>query len=310
MAAFLAWVARQGRYCLIAGLAAGLAFPGIAEALRPWVAEFIVALLVVTGARVGARAALGSLDALGPAMARIACLQALLPLAALAIFSGSGLFAAPLALAVVLMLAAPSLTGAPNFAIMIGHDPAPGMRLVVLSTLLFPLTALPVLAVLDPAGTGPLGAVRAALMLLVAILGAVGVGFAIRRVFPQLGGDGAKQALDGFAALLLAVVVVGLMAAIGPLLRGAPGILLLWLLAAVGVNFGLVFATLAVTRRAGLGIPIATAIYAGNRNIALFLIVLPEAAAEPLMIFIGCYQIPMYLTPLVLSRFAKARRAA
>jgi len=50
-----------------------------------------------------------------------------------------------------------------------------------------------------------------------------------------------------------------------------------------------------------LGAGPGTSIVAGNRNIALFLIVLPPEVAGPLMIFIGCYQIPMYLTPMVLT---------
>jgi hypothetical protein len=47
------------------------------------------------------------------------------------------------------------------------------------------------------------------------------------------------------------------------------------------------------------------AIIAGNRNVALFLAALPAAQTEPLLLFIGCYQIPMYLTPLLFGRLYK-----
>ncbi|MEO0693121.1 MAG: hypothetical protein AAFY90_09635 [Pseudomonadota bacterium] len=296
MTAALIWLGQRGRACLIAGLLAGLALPDVAQALRPWIGPLIALLLVVTGIRVGAKAAFGNLGDLRPTLARIALFQMALPLAALGLFATTGLLTLPLALAVALMLAAPSVTGAPNFAIMVGHDPAPGMRLLVLGTALFPLTALPVLIVLNPGGAGALGALNLSLGLLLAILASVGTGFAIRRLRPSLGG--AQATLDGIAALLLAIVVVGLMSAIGPLLRTDPGTLALWLAAALAINFGLVLATLFVTRSKD----IATAIYAGNRNIALFLIVLPDSVAAPLMIFIGCYQIPMYLTPVLLAR--------
>ncbi|MEL6800559.1 MAG: hypothetical protein AAFO80_11815 [Pseudomonadota bacterium] len=296
MTAALIWLGQRGRACLIAGLVAGLALPDVAQALRPWIGPLIALLLVVTGIRVGAKAAFGNLGDLRPTLTRIALFQMALPLAALGLFATTGLLTLPLALAVALMLAAPSVTGAPNFAIMVGHDPAPGMRLLVLGTALFPLTALPVLIVLNPGGAGALGALNLSLGLLLAILASVGTGFAIRRLRPTLGS--AQATLDGIAALLLAIVVVGLMSAIGPLLRTDPGTLALWLAAALAVNFGLVLATLLATRSKD----IATAIYAGNRNIALFLIVLPEGVAAPLMIFIGCYQIPMYLTPVLLAR--------
>ena len=38
-------------------------------------------------------------------------------------------------------------------------------------------------------------------------------------------------------------------------------------------------------------------------NIALFLVGLPASITDPVLIFIGCYQVPMYLTPLLMRRF-------
>ena len=235
----LAWLGQRGQYCLIAGLLAGLALPGVAEALRPWIGTFIVLLLVVTGIRVGARAAIGSLDDIRQTLVRIGVLQLIFPLAALGLFSLTGLLEWPLALAVVLMLSAPSVTGAPNFAIMVKQDPAPGMRILVLGTLLFPFTALPTLLFLDLTGDGLNGAVQLASGLLASILGAVGVGFAIRAKFPTLGAAHPKSVLDGVAAGLLGVVVVGLMSAVGPLLRDDPLTLATWVTVVMAINFGL-----------------------------------------------------------------------
>jgi hypothetical protein len=42
--------------------------------------------------------------------------------------------------------------------------------------------------------------------------------------------------------------------------------------------------------------------------VALFLGVLPAGLVEDLMLVIGCYQIPMYLTPLVLPWLLRLRR--
>ncbi len=298
----LIWIGRQGRYFLIVGLIVGLLSPGLAEALRPWIGTLVAVLLFVTGLRIGARAAFGSLQDLGPALARIAVLQTVFPLFVAGALWTLGVADHPLSLAVVLMLAAPSLIGAPNFAIMMGRDPVPGMRLLVLGTALFPFTAFPVLWLLDPTGAGALGALSLSLGLLAAILGAAGLGFALRFFRPGLGTPMAQGALDGVAALLLAVVVVGLMSAVGPLLRSQPLELLKWLAVALFINVFLVVATLQVSRWTKLRMRISTAIYAGNRNIALFLIALPDAVAAPLLVFVGCYQIPMYLTPVLLSR--------
>ncbi len=302
----LVWLGQQGRYCLIAGLLAGLALPGLAEALRPWIGTLVAVLLMVTGIRVGARAAFGSLDDIRPALVRIGLLQVALPLAAIAVFHGLGILSVPLALAVALMLSAPSVSGAPNFAAMAGLDPAPGMRLLVLGTAVFPLTVLPVLLLLNPTGGGAGEAVRLSLNLLLAILVSVGIGFGLRGALPALGKPRAQGALDGLAALLLAVAVVGLMSAIGPLLRTGPGTLALWMLAVLTINLTLLLTTTFAAIRLGADMPFATGVYAANRNIALFLIALPAEAAAPLMVFIGCYQVPMYLTPLVLTRLRRA----
>ncbi|MEO0379517.1 MAG: hypothetical protein AAF252_04560 [Pseudomonadota bacterium] len=298
----LAWFGRHGRYCLIAGLGVGLLLPGLAETLRPWIGSLVALLLFVTAVRVGARHAFGTLKDLMPTLLTVGVFQMALPVAVVAALSLAGLIHWPMAIAVSLMLAAPSLTGAPNFAIMVGQDPAPGMRLLVVGTALFPVTALPVLSILDPAGGGVISALSLSLVLLAVILASVGLGFAVRHLIPHLGQAQSQNALDGCGALLLAIVVVGLMSAIGPLLRSDPWTLLLWIVAALAINFTLVAVTLRVARRAHLRTPVSTAIYAGNRNIALFLIVLPAEVAAPLMIFVGCYQIPMYLTPIFLTR--------
>ncbi len=265
----------------------------------------VVLLLVVTGIRVGARAAIGSLAGIRQTLLGICALQLVLPLLALAMFSAAGLLSWPLALAVALMLSAPSVTGAPNFAIMVGQDPAPGMRLLILGTLLFPITTLPSLILLDLTGGGAVSAMFLAFGLLASILGAVGAGFAIRARFPYLGDSQPRSVLDGLAAILLGVVVIGLMSAVGPLLRENPVSLALWVVIVLVINFALVIGTFFILRRSGAAMPVATAIYAGNRNIALFLIVLPEEAVAPLLIFIGCYQIPMYLTPFLLARLPR-----
>ncbi len=306
MISALSLIGRFGRQTLILGLIGGLALPDLAEALRPWVGGLIIVLLIVTSMRVGAAAAFGSLDRLGPALARIAGFQIALPLAVLAVFAASGVVGMAIPLALVLMLAAPSVTGAPNFAIMAGADPEPGLRFLVLGTAFFPLTALPVLLFLETSVQGPGSGFRQAAELALAILLSVGAGFALRRLFPLVARPSSRRALDGVAAILLAVVVVGLMSAVGPVVRTAPMTLAVWLLAAFSANFGLVLATFWLARRLGFSDPLATAIYAGNRNVALFLVVLPEAVSAPLMLFIGCYQVPMYLTPYLVSLLSRA----
>ncbi|WP_146592164.1 hypothetical protein [Puniceibacterium confluentis] len=289
--------------CLVLGLLAGLALPGMAAALRPWLPELVALLLFLTALRVGPQAALGGLAAGRRSLAVVLVLQVGLPLAGLALCAALGVLDTPFGLAVVLMLCAPSVTGAPNFVIMAGQDPAPAMRVLVLGTLLFPLTVLPVLALLPHLG-GAAAALRAVVWLIGVTMLAVVGGFAARHWLLARPTADQIRACDGVSALALGVIVVGLMSAIGPLARTDPARLALWLGAVAAVNFGLQLAGFALLRRRwhaeGWAVPVA--IIAGNRNIALFLLALPVALTDPLLIFIGCYQIPMYLTPILLRR--------
>lgn len=282
---------------------AGLTLPGLAHVIRDWLPAVVAVLLFLGAFRIGIVAAFGGLADLGRTLGLALGFQFALPIAGLALVLGFGAGAHPLALALLVMLSAPSITGNPNFAAIMGHDPAPPMRLLILGTAIFPLTTLPTLWLL-PALGGP-GAVLAAAARLLAVIGiAVGLGFAARRAFFRDPGPDTIRAVDGASAIALGVLVVGLMSALGPALKTEPATVLAWLAVATCANWGL-----QVTAHR-LGAAPGEALVAGNRNISLFLVALPPEVTDPLLIFIGCYQIPMYLTPMVMNRLYRARRTA
>jgi hypothetical protein len=77
--------------------------------------------------------------------------------------------------------------------------------------------------------------------------------------------------------------------------------------AAFAANFGLQIAAFLILRRRDPADAVPLAIVTGNRNIALFLTALPMAITDPLLLFIGCYQVPMFLTPIMLNRLYRRR---
>ncbi|KZY51654.1 hypothetical protein HKX23_04640 [Sulfitobacter sp. KE29] len=292
---------RHARACLIVGLLAGLALPGLAAALAGWLPQMVAALLTITALRIGHRAALGAVRDLIWGLASVLALQTLLPLL-LGGFVLVGLGQTPAALAVTLAAAAPALTGSVNLALLMRLDAGRMMQLMVLGTAAFPLTVLPVLAALPQLGPASEIAL-AALRLLAVILGATGLGFALRHVFLPQPTPRQTEALDGASVLAFSVIVVGLMAALNPALRSDPWAVACWTLLAFALSYLLQAGTLLLTRRGPLrAVAGPLAIGAGNRNIALFLVALPAEVIAPLMIFIGCWQLPMYLTPVLLPR--------
>ena len=306
-AQWLSFAARHGRLVLVAGLIAGLTLPGLARLIKSWLPEMIVFLLFLSALRVGVYEAFGNLGELRISLAIIAVYQIALPLVALTIAALFDLTGAT-ALAVILMCAAAPLSGSPNLTILTGHDPAPALRLLVVGTALLPLTVLPVLWALPQLGSISVVG-HAASRLLLVIFGAAGLGFLLRQMWCREPAKEILNAIDGLSAVTMAVVVVALMSAVAPAIFSRLDIFWRTLATACVVNFGFQIVAYVIggslhndTNR------VPFAIVAGNRNIALFLAAFPTSLMDPLLLFIGCYQLPMYLTPLILARLYEMKQ--
>ena len=299
---FLSHASTHARACLIFGLAAGLLLPALAQALVPWLPAMVALLLTVTALRIGHEAALGAARDLRWGLGSVVVLQMLVPLAMLGVLTVVGLHDTPAALAIVLTSAAPAITGSVNLALLLRLDAARMMQILVLGTAAFPLTVLPILSVLPQLGD-PGKVIWSALMLLMVITLSTSGGFACRALFFPKPTEAQIKALDGASVLAFSFIVIGLMAALNPALRADPTSVLRWALLAFAISYLLQLAVLVILRRSALR-PVAgpLAIGAGNRNIAIFLVALPPDVLGPLMVFIGCWQLPMYLTPMLLPR--------
>lgn len=299
----LVGAARHGRLLLVAGLVAGLALPSLAAAMRPWLPQLVAALMFVAALRIGPRQALGALRDLPGVIGLVLLYQMALPLAVAFGTQIAGLGGTALATALILMTAAAPISGSPNLTVLSGGDPAPALRLLIVATALLPLTALPVFFLAEGPGA-PAAVLAAAARLLGVILLAAGAAFLFRHLALRAPGPETITALDGLSALTMAVVVIGLMAEAGATLLARPAIFAGWLALAMAANLGLQLVTVRLLARTRLRAQkIALSISAGNRNIALFLVALPAEVTDPLLIFIGCYQVPMYLTPILMRRF-------
>jgi ACR3 family arsenite transporter len=301
--AVLAPFARHGKLVLVLGLIAGAALPSMALALRPWIGTIIIGLLFLAALRVGPRQAVGALSDIGAALGLTVILQVLMPISAILLFAALGYGAAAFAAFVMLMLSAPPITGSPHLTVMVGGDPAPTLRQMIVGTVLLPLTVIPVFWLAPEMGS-PAAILGAAARLMAIIALAGGVGFALRAWLFKSPSEDVLRSIDGLSTIALAVVVVGLMSAVGPAMLGDPLRFAGVLLAVCALNFAIQIVAALLARSAFKSAnAISTGIVAGNRNIALFLSVLPDATVDPLLLYIGCYQIPMYITPAVLGRF-------
>ncbi|MEM9577667.1 MAG: hypothetical protein AAF999_11715 [Pseudomonadota bacterium] len=299
----LLWhISDNGRFFLIAGLLVGLILPGVAARMQPWLPQMIAGLLAVTALRIGHRAALGALSDLPWGISAVLALQMALPLALFGLAWLGGIAGSPVALAMVLATAAPAISGAANIALLLRQDAGRMMQIFVLGTALFPLTVLPLFLLMPQLGD-PQTVLMSTLRLLGVIVVSTGLGFALRGVFFPTPTAAQVKALDGVSVFAFSAIVVGLIAALNPALKSDPGAVLKWAALAFAISYGAQVAALTVLRASPLrAVAGPLAIGAGNRNIALFLVALPEQIIAPLMVFIGCWQLPMYLTPILLRR--------
>jgi ACR3 family arsenite transporter len=303
----LALAGRNARLVLPLGLLAGIFLPSLAGAIKPFIGELIALMLFLASLRIGPRSALGALGDIRVSALAAFIFQLAIPLSFAAVVFLLGLNGTVVA-AIALMLAASPISGTPNLVIMLGHDPAPALRTLIFGTAVLPLTAF--FAFWAAPGFGDTGTLLiSSLRLLAIIAAACAIAFMIRGFWlPKLEVP-AMEAIDGMSALVMGVVVVGLMSAVGVALENDPASLGRMLVIAFAANFGLQIATAFVYSRLWPDSRdlVGLAVSAGNRNCALFLTALPASVTEPLLLFIGCYQIPMYLTPMLLSRFYRNR---
>ena len=297
----MAWIARQGRWALLIGLALGIGAPGLAALLRPWITPLILSLLFLAILRLGPEGLRAGLARLPRTIRITLVLQLLLP-AIVAVLAQQ--VSGALILGATLMLASPPLTGSPHMAVMVGADPAPALRQMVVGTALLPLTVLPVFWLLPVFGTP--SAVLGAVVTLLAMLGAAGGAALLLRV-SGLVRQNAQDTIDALAAIGLGAVVIGIMSAVGPALHNDPLDFAFILIVAFALNLALQVGAWLAGRGRGEGA--ALGIVSGNRNIVLLLGVLPGEVAAEVLLFVGAYQMPMYLTPILLRPLYKHRNA-
>lgn len=297
----LALAARHARLVLVAGLAVGIALPGLAGWLSHWIPEMVVLLLFLGALRLSPT----DLRSLGRGVPRALGLvlmgQLALPLAVLTVAYAVGAAQSPVTLALVLLACAPPIVSSPNLATIMGLSATVAMQLMVLGSVLLPLTALPVFALMPALGSiDQIGGAITRLLLTILLAG--GGAILVRRVAFAKASDRTLQRIDGLSALSLAVFVIALMASVSEAMLEAPATFVFWLAIAFAANFGTQFAMLCLGRDPVSG---AHALVAGNRNISLFFVALPPDITSPLLVFLGCYQLPMLLTPVLLARLYK-----
>ncbi|WP_170476105.1 hypothetical protein [Ruegeria arenilitoris] len=294
--------ARHGPLVLVTGLVAGLLLPGLAEPMRPLLPPLVGLLLFLTVLRMEPAAILGSLADLSQVSKTVMGFQVALPLFVAAIGIGVGWTGSPVFLSLLIMAAAPSISGSPNMCLMLGYTAEHALRLMVVGTAILPLTAFPIFWMIPELGDIS-SVLKATFRLFLTISLATLAAMVIRWRFLRDPTRPVLENLEGLATITLAVFVVGLMPSVSSTALIDPKIAIFWIGFACLLNFGAQLVVFYFTRgRLSADKATAVSLIAGNRNIAIFFVALPPEVTAPILVFIGAYQIPMYLTPTVMRR--------
>lgn len=302
------WSARHGGALLGFGVFAGVIFPPLASATRDLVSPGVFCLMTLVLLRVDFVQVLGYLRRPLMVAGLLVWLLLACPLIVFAITRLLGLDG-PLGAAVVIMATGCAATSSPAFARLVGLDGEIALVVSVLSTLLVPFIA-------PPLALGLLGIDLAislsALMTRLALV--VGLPLVLSMIIRQLAGparlERTGRAVDGAVVLLVVLYGFGVMDGMQAKILAEP----LWVAGGLALafagNFGLNLLTaIAMRPVAGTRVALSAGLLSGNRNMALYIAVLPAATDPRIMLFFALCQFPLFLSPFLLRPVYEALRA-
>ncbi len=294
----LALSARRGSILLAIGIFGGALIPPLAAAVHPLVAPLVFGMMTLIFLRVDLEGTLAHLRRPGRVVLIVAGFLLVSPVAMAAVVERLGLDAGITA-GLVLFAAGCAATSSPAFARMVGLDPELSLVVSLLSTVLVPLTAPPLaawLAGVDLA-IGP-GAFMLRLVLMVGLPALVSL--LLRRVIGAVRLARWGEAVDGALVWLVVGYGFGVMDGLAARLAADPGWVVTALIAAFLADYGLNAVTTLALWPMGRIAAATAGLMAGNRNMALFLAVLPASADPRVSLFFALCQFPLFLSPFLL----------
>lgn len=295
---FLEWSARQGGGLLAVGIFAGLFIPPLAALFRDVVTITVAGLMTLVLLRVDLAQVLGYLRRPALVGALTVWLMLVMPVIAYGAAMAAGLDG-PLGAALVISATGCAATSSPAFARMMGLDGEISLVVAVVTTLLVPFTAPPIalglmgidLAISLPGLMARLGLVVGLPLLISIVIRQLVSAPTLKRVGP---------AVDGAVVWLVVLYGFGVMDGMLARLLAEPSFVLGGLALAFAGNLGMNLLTALAFLPAGRRLALAGGLLSGNRNMALYLAVLPAATDDSILLFFALAQFPLFLSPFLL----------
>jgi BASS family bile acid:Na+ symporter len=294
----LALSARRGSLLLAVGIFGGVASPALAAAFKGVIAPTVLMMMTLVLLRVDLAGTLAHLRRPVRTGAIIAFLLLACPVLTWAVVAPMHLDAGITA-GLVIFATGCAATSSPAFARMVGLDPELSLAVTLATTFLVPLTAPPMVLLLLGVdlsiGTGAF-MVRLGLIVGLPML----LSLLLRRLLGPARLLRRADALDGLLVWLVVFYGFAVMDGLGARMAADPGWVMQAVVAAFAVDYGLNLLTAGAFAGFGAEVAATAGLMSGNRNMALYLAVLPAAADPRVALFFGICQFPLFLSPFLL----------
>ena len=295
---FFAASARRGPALLGFGVFGGLLVPPLARAFHGVITPVVVALMTLVLLRVDIPAAVGHLRRPGRLAWLVGFQLLICPVLAWAAVTPLRLDAG-IAAGVVIFATGCAATSGPAFARLVGLDPELTLLATLATTVLVPLTAPPMAHALM--GVDLAISVPAFMLRLVLAVGLpIAFSLGIRRLAGAARLAPYGPAVDGAVVWLVVLYDFGVMNGLAARMLADPVWVAQAAFAAFAASFGLNLATTMAFLPLGWRTAGASGLMSGNRNMALYLAVLPAAADPRVGLFFALCQFPLFLSPFLL----------
>jgi BASS family bile acid:Na+ symporter len=297
----LAWSARRGSILLAVGIFGGVLSPQLAAAFKWFVTPNVLAMTTLVLLRVDVARTIGHLRRPG----RLAVIVALQMLACpvIAWLAVAGLPLDPgIKAGVVIFATGCAATSAAAFARLVGLDADLSLVGTLATLALVPITAPPIALWLLGVDLS-IGTVAFMGRLLVVVGLPLLVSLGLRRLIGPQRLAAWGDAVDGALVWLVVFYGFAVMDGLAPRLAQDPAWVVQALIAAFAIDYGLNAVTTLTLSRWGRTEAASAGLMSGNRNMALYLAVLPASTDPRITLFFGICQIPLFLSPFLLRPF-------
>jgi len=304
-AAALTFIGRKGTLLAAASVFVGLAVPPLAAAVKPYLGEAIVVMLMLAFLRVDPADLRHHFTWPGLIAAATVWVMLIVPAVLGTLFLTVGLDRSMpgLFFMLILQMSAPGLISSPALAALMGLDVALTLASLIVSTAITPLTASLFTHVF--LGTALASPLAFGLKLFLIIAGCAFAAAIVRRVAGRAFVEAQRERIDGLSVIAMFTFAVAAMDGVTDHFRADPLLVIELMALAFTLALALIAITALVFLRAGRARALAIGLIAGNRNIGLMLAATGFLVPDVAWLYFALAQFPIYLLPHLLKPLAR-----